>query len=249
VCSEVLSRKEPEPPSHFETLAQGSFVRHDDAEYTSEKGRRVMRTMTGGTSCVHVAVLALSPTTPATCAVAEVIPPGTRDLDMLASAGVAQRAPRLSPESRMDMSQTLGTTSATSPAAVHDDFPISYYTQMAARGTNTARAITLAVVCWSRPGLSAARRLTRCGVVWCAAAGVPGMTAATGANPFLRDSKFTTAPAEHSDMKEERPAWATAEVLGAAPHAGESAALPHASCSLARACGVSPRVSLLNACA
>lgn len=154
-ATELLTRAEPAPPSHFETLAQGTFVRHDDAEYTAEKGRRVMKTTDGVP-----------------------IPPGTRDLDMLANAGVASRAPRLSPSAAATLSATAGAGAGAVP-----DFPISYYTQAAARG-------------------------------------VPGMTAAVGANPFFKSSKFTKPAGEHSDMIDEPPAWATEEVGSAAVHAG-----------------------------
>ena len=55
------------------------------------------------------------------------IPPGTRDLDMLAAVGVAQRAPRLTPSDAADLTRTI------SGSAV-SDVPISVYTQNAARG-------------------------------------------------------------------------------------------------------------------
>jgi hypothetical protein len=55
------------------------------------------------------------------------IPAGTRDLDMLASAGVASRAPRLSPAAAASLS-------ATGASAPVPDFPVSVYTQLAARG-------------------------------------------------------------------------------------------------------------------
>lgn len=53
-----------------------------------------------------------------------------------------------------------------------------------------------------------------------AARGVPGMTAAVGANPFFKSSKFTKPAGEHSDMIDEPAAWATEEVGSAAVHAG-----------------------------